>query len=309
MGRLEDLRVNAYLSKVARGYSNNAFIADVLFPEIYEDSEKVDIFEFNKEAFSIYNTDRAIRANSNVISPKGFNKKSVTLQEHDLVYPMDYREIKESSVIKLNMHATNVVTEGLKLKYEKQCADLVQDISTYESGNRITLAGGDKFSEYTTSDPIGVIDDAKEAVSSKIAKEANTMVIGAKVWKKLKRHPALKGILASTKDQLVSENLLKDIFEIETVKIGRGVFIDDNNVQSDIWGNNIILAYTSKLDSRTQYDPAFAYTVKKKNALVIDEYDSQGNKVKNVRATDIYSPFIVGPEAGYLINNVIAEEN
>ena len=32
MGRLEELRINAYLSEVARGYSNNAFVAQHLFP-------------------------------------------------------------------------------------------------------------------------------------------------------------------------------------------------------------------------------------------------------------------------------------
>ena len=69
MGRLEELRINAYLSEVARGYSNNSFIAESLFPVINSDLEKVDIFEFNKEAFQVYDTERAIRANSNVISP------------------------------------------------------------------------------------------------------------------------------------------------------------------------------------------------------------------------------------------------
>ena len=72
MGRLEELRINAYLSEVARGYSNNAFVAEHLFPTIYSEKEKIDIFEFNKEAFNLYDTERAIRANSNVISPDGF---------------------------------------------------------------------------------------------------------------------------------------------------------------------------------------------------------------------------------------------
>ena len=49
MGRLEELRINAYLSKVARGYTNSAFIAENLFPVIDSELEKVDIFEFNKE--------------------------------------------------------------------------------------------------------------------------------------------------------------------------------------------------------------------------------------------------------------------
>ena len=83
MGRLEDLRINAYLSEVARGYTNSAFIADALFPTIESELEKVDIFEFNKEAFQVYNTEREIRADSNVVSPKGFNKKVLeTLVKH-----------------------------------------------------------------------------------------------------------------------------------------------------------------------------------------------------------------------------------
>lgn len=127
MGRLEELRINAYLSEVARGYSNNAFVAQHLFPEITSEKEKIDIFEFNKEAFNLYDTERAIRANSNVISPQGFKKHTTTLTEHDLSYPIDYREEQEAEKVKLQLHATNVVTEGLKLKLEKQCADLAQD--------------------------------------------------------------------------------------------------------------------------------------------------------------------------------------
>ena len=49
MGRLEELRINAYLSEVARGYRNNAFVADVLFPTIYSEKEKIDIFSLTKK--------------------------------------------------------------------------------------------------------------------------------------------------------------------------------------------------------------------------------------------------------------------
>ena len=60
MGRLEQLRINAYLSEVARGYNNNAFIAQTLFPTIYSEKEKIDIFEFNKEAFNLYDTEEQL---------------------------------------------------------------------------------------------------------------------------------------------------------------------------------------------------------------------------------------------------------
>lgn len=305
MGRLEDLRINAYLSKVARGYTNNAFIASALFPEIDSESEKVDIFEFNKEAFSVYNTERAIRANSNVVSPKGFNKKSVTLTEHDLAYPIDYREEDESKKIKLQLHATNVVTEGLKLKQEKQCADLVQDTTNFPTGHKITLSGTSKFSDYDNSDPIGVVEDGKDVIAGKIAQDPNTMVIGHDVWKKLKRHPQIQGLISNNLNKIVTLDFLKEIFEIPNIVIGKSVFVDEDGNFIKVWADNIILAYTSNLSSRTEYDPAFAYTVKKKNALNIDEYTKEGNKIKHIRATDIYSPFLVGAEAGYLINDIL----
>lgn len=49
MGRLEDLRINAYLSEVARGYRNNAFVADVLFPTIYSEKRKLIFFNLTKK--------------------------------------------------------------------------------------------------------------------------------------------------------------------------------------------------------------------------------------------------------------------
>ena len=34
-------------------------------------------------------------------------------------------------------------------------------------------------------------------------------------------------------------------------------------------------------------------------------YEKEGKKVKYIRGTDIYTPFLVGPDAGYLISNVV----
>lgn len=304
MGRLEELRINAYLSEVARGYRNNAFVAENLFPTITSEKEKIDIFEFNKEAFNIYDTERAIRANSNVISPQGFKKHTTALTEHDLSYPIDYREEQEAEKIKLQLHATNVVTNGLQLKHEKQCADLVQNPNNYPAENKIILSGTSRFN-YKGSDPQGVIDKAKDTISSKIAQDPNTMIIGQDAWNVLRRNKQLKGLISNNLNKLVTLDLLKEIFEIENIFIGKSIFANEKGEFVRIWQDNIILAYVPKLgDSRTEYDPSFAYTVRKKDALQIDEYQKEGNKVKYIRATDIYTPFLVGAEAGYLISGV-----
>ena len=303
MGRLEELRINAYLSEVARGYSNNSFIAESLFPVISSDLEKVDIFEFNKEAFQVYDTERAIRANSNVISPKGFKKHTTTLTEHDLAYPIDYREEEEARKIKLQVHATNVVTQGLLLKLETQCAALAQDPTKYPATNKIALSGTSQFT-HKDSDPVGVIDDAKDAISRQIGQDPNTLVMGQEVWESLKRNESLKGLIANSTNKIVTLDLLKEFFEVENIVIGKAIYSNASDQFERVWGNNIILAYVPKLNARTEYDPAFAYTIRKKDALQIDEYEKEGNKVRYIRATDIYTPFLVGAEAGYLISNV-----
>jgi len=304
MGRLEELRINAYLSEIARGYSNNSFIAEALFPTIYSEKEKIDIFQFNKEAFQIYDTERAIRANSNVISPKGFSKHTASLKENDLSYPIDYREEQEAEKVKLQLHAANVVTEGLKLKHEKECADLVQNPDNFPDDNKIILSGTSCFNQ-EGSNPQDVVDNAKDKVSSKIGKDPNVMVIGQEAWTALKRNKTLTEMISHNETRLVTLNFLKQIFEIDNILIGKSIFVNEKDQFVRIWKDNIILAYVPDLgESRTEYDPSFGFTVRKKDALKIDEYTKEGNKVKYIRATDIYTPFLVGAEAGFLITNV-----
>ena len=75
-----------------------------------------------------------------------------------------------------------------------------------------------------TSDPQGIVDDAKDKISAKIAQDPNTMVIGQEAWKLLRRHPQLKGLISDNQNKLVTLNLLKEIFEVENIFIGKSIF-------------------------------------------------------------------------------------
>ena len=180
---------------------------------------------------------------------------------------------------------------------------MAQDPSKYPTDNKIALSGSSQFT-HDDSDPVGVIDDAKDAVSRQIGQDPNTLVMGQEVWESLKRNESLKGLIASTSNKIITLDLLKEFFEIENIVIGKTIYSNASNKFERVWGNNIILAYVPKLNARTEYDPAYGYTIRKKDALQIDEYEKEGNKVRYIRATDIYTPFLVGPEAGYLISNV-----
>lgn len=305
MGRLSKLRVvDPVLTNLATGYTNEQFVGDQLMPFVLVDKEGGKIPLFGKEHFKVYSTERALRAKSNRINPEDIGSVDVALDEHDLEYPIDYREDAESA-FPLQARATNTVVEGIRLRHEVMVAEMVQNPASYSVGNKIALSGASRFTD-DTSDPEGVVSDAKAAVRAKIVKEPNTMVIGYSTWRVLKRHPKLKAILSDTRSRLVQLADLREIFEIENIVIGRAVKASDAGVTTDIWGDNMVLAYVPKASGdRSPYEPSFGYTLRKKGNPVVDTRTEDG-KIELIRNTDIFRPFLLGADAGYLISDTNA---
>ena len=307
MGRLSKLRVvDPVLSALALGYSNAEFIGDQLLPFVTLDKEGGKIPRFGKDVFRLYATERALRAKSNRINPDDVDGIDISLDEHDLEYPIDYREDAEAA-FPLQAHATNRVVEGIRLRHEAMVASITQNPANYPTGNKIALSGSAVFTD-PNSDPEGVVDEAKAAVRNKIVKEPNTMVIGYKAWRALKRHPKLKAILSDTRSRLVQIADLREIFEIENNVVGKGIYSTDNGVVTDLWGGNLVLAYVPKAAPavagdapvRSAYEPSFGYTLRKKGNPVVDTRTEDG-KLEIIRNTDIFRPYMLGAEAGYLV--------
>jgi len=306
MGRLEELRiVDPVLTNIARGYSNDAYIGTVLAPIVPVQKEAGKIPQFGKEAFKLYNTERAIRAKSNRLSPEGRTTIDFTLTEHDIEYPIDYREAEED-LFNLQVYATQTTIDIILLRLEKEIADKVQDLNTYPSTNKITLSGTSKFTS-ADSDPIATIETGKDAIRSAIGKYPNVMVMGPATYGALKSHGKILDRIKYAMKGIVTTDILAEIFDIPTVVVGKSIYAADAGVFYDVWQDNIVLAYVSPAPSggaeRTPYEPSFAYTLRKKNKPETDTYDEVGGKLHIVRTTDLLTVKIVGADAGYLIND------
>ena len=102
--------------------------------------------------------------------------------------------------------------------------------------------------------------------------------------------------------------LLKSLLDFDELYIGDSVYATDGGVFTDIWSDNVVIAYVPKANAdapRSYYEPAFAYTLRKKSNPVVDSY-TEGGKVEIIRNTDIFIPKVVGSDAGYLINDTNA---
>jgi hypothetical protein len=304
--RLKALRVvDPVLTNLARGYRNAQYIGEGLFPIALMDKEAGIIPLFGKEAFEVYETERAIRAQSNIMTPDDLDGLDVVLREHDLAYPVDYRENNES-MFDAESNASRRVINAIDLRREVSCAKLAQNPATFPVGSKVTLVGSSQWSN-GGGDPIAVVEQGKEVIRSRIGIRPNTITMGASVYQSLKFHPKLQEALGSNERKLITLEHLKVLFGIDNILIGEGLAGSLNT--SDIWNDNLTLAYVAKPAVGVQgnyEEPSFGYTLRRKGMPEIDTFDGAGGKVRYVRNTDIYKPVVVGSDAGYLISDINA---
>ncbi len=303
-GRLAQLRiVDPVLTSIARGYRNAALIGESLFPIAYADKEGVIVPLFGKEAFRLWETERAIRAKSNNMTPDDVDSLDIVLREHDLSYPVDYREQRES-MFDAEARGIKRVVGGIDLRREAICASLAQNTNSYLAGSKKVLSGTDRWAN-GGGDPIADVEAGKEVIRSRIGVNPNTLVLGASAYRSLKFHIKLQVQLGSNETKLITVEHLKVLFGVDDIQIGGAIAGD--SATADLWGDNVILAYVAKPkgDGNTDYEePSFGYTVRRRGMPESDKYDGEGNKVRYVRHTDIYKVVIVGADAGYFIGDV-----
>jgi hypothetical protein len=307
MGRMQDLRiVDPVLTNLARGYLNAAFAGTVLFPVVNVNKEAGKIPMFGKEAFTIYDTERALRAKSNKIPVETRTYLDYMLTEHDAAYPLDYREIAED-IFNARQYGAYQSLQIIMNKHERTCAKLAIDVNSYQAGNKVVLTGTAQFTS-AGSDPIGVIRTASEAIRQKIAKRPNTMVIGASSFKALQDHASVLERIKYSMKGVVTVDLLKSIFDIPNIVVADSMYLEGSTLK-DNWGDNIIVAYIPSSQpggERSIYEPSFGYTLRKAGFPQVDTYLEEGGKIENIRCTDNFTARIVGQDAGYLISDTNA---
>lgn len=305
--RIDELRmVDPVLSTVAQGYSNGALIAEKLFPVVYVNKLKNKVPIFGKDAFLVRDTERALRAISNRIPPYEFELITIETRERDIETAIDYLEEDETpSFFKLEQKITKDLRDILSLGMEKEAAQMVQDEANYPVGLSDEINSDDAFDDYTAeSDPIEIIRDAMSSVRGQIARYPNVMVMGDATYRALVDHPKIIARIKYNGLGKVTTDILAQLLDLDEVHVGRAVEADTSGTTSDIWQDNIILAYVDRTTgNRSEYNPSFGYTFRREKMPEVDSYFENGGKMKVIRCTDNYSVSITSDSAAFLIKN------
>lgn len=302
--------IDPILTEIAQGYQNQAMVGSQLFPVVPVMQRGGKIISFNKEDFSLYNTQRVPGANTRRVQ-FGYTSGNYALEQHSLegVAPWELQQ-DASTIAKIDYASMAIkkVQNIIALRLESAQATLATTAASYQAANKTTLAGVNQWSDYTgTSNPSKDIETAKEAVRAATGQYPNTVVLSATVMGKLRQHPAIIDRIKYTGRDVVTTDLLAALWGVEKVWVGGAVYADASAAMTDVWGKFCVVAYTQTGTIAQLGEPTYGYTYRLDGAPYVEMgYQDRNAKSDIYPVVDEVLPVLTSAIAGYLISAAIA---
>jgi hypothetical protein len=305
--------IDPILSGYARGYRQRSLIASALFPNATVAIYGGQIIEFGKESFRLYSSKRAPGATTKRIE-FGYEGKPYAIVPSALEATVPRELMRDASRvpgIELGSRAVSTVLRSLLLEHEKACADIATNAANYDAGHKVTLAGASSWTN-PASKPIEDVLAAREAIRSTVGVYPNTLMIPATIWSALKTNKSLVERANTSALQVVTLDMLKNLFEVRNIAVGEAVIADAGKTFGDVWGKSCVLAYvpengadSGSTDAGNAEEPSYGYTyVIEGMPLVEQPYYDNGAKSWVYGVSYDNTPVLSGMEAGFLIQSV-----
>jgi hypothetical protein len=217
---INSVHVDAILTNISIGYLQNqdSFIADKVFPVVPVDKKSDKFFTYTKNDW--FRDEAQRRADGTESAGSGYNLSTGTYSADVFAF---HKDVGDQTVANADAplnplrEATEFVTRRLLLRKEIQ---FVSDFfTTGVWGTDVTGVAGapssgqtKQWSDYTSSDPINDIEEAKSDILGATGMEANTLVLGYEVFRQLKNHPDLVDRIKYTTSNTITEDMLARMF-------------------------------------------------------------------------------------------------
>ena len=302
--------IDPILTTAAQGYKNGEFVGVKLFPKVPVQQRGGKIISFGREDFRLFATGRTPGSNTKRVQ-FGHSSGSYALEQHALEGVVPFELMEEANRvpgIDLGSGAVQKTQDIIGLRLEYAQALLATTPGNYGAANKITLAGVDQWSDYSgTSDPVDDVNTAIEAVRSKTGRRPNLVVMGAVVFAKLKNHPKVIDRIKYTGRDSATPELLASLFGVKEVAVGDALYENDAGALVDVWGKNVVIAYTEVGGVSDMGRPTFGYTYQLGGYPTVEQaYQDRNAKSWVYPVTDEVAPVIAGADAGYLISGAVA---
>jgi hypothetical protein len=318
MPTVDKVHVDQHLSNISLAYKNEAFIADTIFKPISVSKRSDKYYVWGYEMF---------RQNDDARSPGTIaNEIQFTLSDdtyycegHALsafIPDEEYANADDALINELETSYTELITNGILLNKEVDAANKLADTSLIDSSLSVALgsSGTYKWDNYTDSDPLINIENAKSAVHKKSGITPNTLVLSKPVFDVLRMHPKLLAKLPVTALNMMSAEQLRMLFGVDNLLIGSALKDTAPNPAQNpalgyIWGNNAILCYVNpaNLGRKSMTTAAtFMWDAEDGGSVQVRRYREDRAHANIIEVQRYYDQKILAKNASFIFASAIA---
>lgn len=231
-------------SERARGYTNSEYVGNLIFPRVFVKTYGGQVVEFDAANFKPAKTKRAPGSN---VSKKqaGYAGKPYLLSSRaqDAVVPKELQlDAQNGPGIDLQSDTVDLVVDTMALEMELKQSTLVRTTANLQVGNYVTLSGASRWTQ-STATITADIRTAREAIRRSIGRYPNTCIISPSAFNACDEQASIRDRLKYTSKDTLSEEMLAGLFNVSTLRIGAAVYDDDADARTDVWGDDVVLAY------------------------------------------------------------------
>lgn len=297
--------VDPVLSTHALGYKQAGLVATTLFPIGYVGMYGGNVIEFGKEAFKLYNSRRAPGTNTKRIQ-FGYQGKPYAIVPSALEAPVPRELMRDASKvpgIDLGARAVNTVMRSLLLEHEYNAAQLARSAGNYDANHKVALVGTSRWTG-AASDPNADIRAGREAIRSTIGVYPNTALLSATAFSALQENAKILDRTKYTGRDSITTEILARLWNVQKVVVGEATVADAADAFGDVWGNDVVLAYTNISADPNVEEPSYGYTYAiEGHPLVEQPYWDNSAKSWIYGVSFDNTPVLSGITAGYLIQD------
>ena len=302
--------IQADLTAISIAYKNKAMIADQVAPRVPVNKEEFKYYLHNlEEGFTVPDTKVGRKSAPNEVSFSA-TEETASTEDHGLDDKIPQSDIDNAPENYDPLGRSVEQTSNLiELGREVRVASMVFNAANYAAANQQTLAGVSQFSDFASSDPIGVISSALD----NMVMRGNIMTIGRQAYSILARHPDIvKAAHGNSGDKgIAHRQAIIELFELEDILVGEARINvakkgQPGNLQR-AWGKHISLQYRDTM-ADTRSGMTFALTGQFGTRIAgAKEDDSIGLRGgQKVRVGESVKELITANDLAYFIQNAVA---
>lgn len=242
------VHVDAILTNISVAYMQKQenFIANKVFPIVPVDKQSDKYFSYTKNDW--FRDEARLRADATESAGGGYNLSTSSYSADVWAFHKDVGDQTRANAdapINVDREAVEFVTSRLLLKMETEFVSNFFTTGVWATDN----TPGNLWSDYTNSDPLNDVEDAKRAILATTGFEPNTLVLGYDVFKELKNHPDLVDRIKYTSSNVITTEMIARMFDVERVLVSKSVKATNNEGGTAAYdftaGKNALLCYSA----------------------------------------------------------------